>query len=813
MVKCRILVVEDERIVALHLQQRLTKLGYEVPAIVASGEQALEKMRSLQPDLVLMDINIEGAMDGIETASHIPDELDIPVIYLTAYSEDATLERARDTKPYGFLVKPFSERALHATIQMVMERRRADLALKESEERLRLALEAADMGSWELDLASGTLVHMGPMDRLFGSAQELFATDWTAFIERVHPEDRAMVSETLDRSIAETGPFQMEFRSLLGGGAMSWLKVQGNIFASRKDVGASRIIGVVQDVTERKNSEQRLRQAATVFEASPDGIIVLDDAFRVITANQSYCTAVGKSLDEVVGKPADLLREEWLEVERRSEIDHALRSVGQWSGEFVGQYGDGERRHLLANVAAVQDGNHVSSHYIAVFSDLTAVRNAEQKLFHLAHHDALTGLPNRLLARERLERALERAKRLRTRVALLFIDLDYFKRVNDSLGHNVGDELLRTLAQRMQTCVRSEDTVSRQGGDEFMVILDHIEDSEDVTVVARKITGVLNEPIRLGDSDVSISSSIGISLFPDHSDNVDDLISAADAAMYVAKDQGRNRYAFYTTEMTVETARHMARDQDLRRGLQQDEFTVFFQPQFCLRTGRMVGVEALIRWIHPQRGLLTADEIIPLAEENGLIMDIGEQVLRETCAQARLWRDAGLPPMRMAVNVSARQMQADGRLVNAVRQALRDYAVPSGQLEIEITESTLQSGNDCLTTLRELKDLGVSLAVDDFGTGYSSLSSLKYLPINRVKIDQSFVRDLERDANDVAITEAIIAMAHRLHLDVVAEGVETLRQEDLLRLRGCDEAQGHLYAQALAPAMLAEYLRNHSIRH
>lgn len=812
MVKCRILVVEDERIVAMHLQQRLTKLGYEVPAIVASGEQALQTIDALQPDLVLMDINIEGALDGIETARRIPDELDIPVIYLTAYSEDSTLERARDTRPYGFLVKPFSERALHATIQMVMERRRADLALRESEERLRLALDAADMGSWELDLNSGRLVQTGPVDRLLGTGQELFVTTWKAFIDHVHPDDRSTVTSTLDSSIAESGPFQLEFRSLHGDGDVHWLKVQGNIFASRRELGASRIIGVVQDITERKVSEQRLRQAATVFEASPDGIVVLDDRFRVITANQSYCSAVGKPLDEVIGKPSDLLREESTHSGRHSEIDAALRTAGQWSGEFVDQRGNGERRHMLANVAVVKDGNQVSTHYIAVFSDLTAVRNAEQKLFHMAHHDALTGLPNRLLARERLEHAVESAKRLRKRVALLFIDLDYFKRVNDSLGHNVGDELLRILAQRMQTCVRSEDTVSRQGGDEFMVILDHIEDIEDVTVVARKITAVLNEPIRLGDSDVSVSSSIGISLFPDHSDQIDDLISAADAAMYVAKEQGRNRYAFYTTQMTAETARHMARDQDLRRAMQQDEFVVYFQPQFCLRTGRMVGVEALLRWLHPQKGLLGADEIVPLAEENGLIAAIGERVLRETCAQARAWTEAGLPPLRMAVNVSARQMH-DERLVASVKQALLDYAIPRGQLEIEITESTLQSGDECLVALRQLKELGVSLAVDDFGTGYSSLSSLKHLPVNRVKIDQSFVRDLERDTNDAAITEAIIAMAHRLNLEVVAEGVESVRQEELLRLHGCDEAQGHLYAQALAPVMLAEYLRSHSLRH
>ena len=805
MLNCRILVVEDERIVALNLQQRLNKLGYDVPAIVASGDAALEKMGDLRPDLVLMDINIEGSMDGIETVRNMPLDLDIPVIYLTAYSEDSTLERARDTRPYGYLVKPFSERALHATIQMAMERRSTDIALKESEERLRLAMDAADMGSWEMELSRHKVLRMEPADKLLGFTQMVFTTTWESFLDRVHPDDQSHVNQALEQAIAANEPFQVEFRNQHASGEVRWLKIQGNIFTSRKDRRTSRIIGIIQDISEHRKAEIRLREAAIVFESSPDGIVVLDCEFHIVNANQSYCNRVGRPLEDISGKRLGLLLEDLGRADRIMEIDTSLRMHGQWSGELVGRHISGELLHMLSHIAAVRDRNNVLTHYVAVFSDLTAMRNAEQKLFHLAHHDPLTGLPNRLLARERLERSLERAKRLQLRVALLFVDLDYFKRVNDTLGHDVGDELLRSVAQRMQTCVRSEDTVSRQGGDEFMVILDHIEDIEDAVTVAKKITTALDQQFYLQTTELHISTSIGISIFPDNNTDADGLISAADSAMYVAKEQGRNRWAFYSAEMTARTARHMELDQELRHALRRDEFVLHYQPQFCMRTGYMVGVEALIRWQHPQKGLLGADEIIPVAEDNDLIIDIGEWVLHKACAQASAWREAGLPPIRVAVNVSARQMR-DKRFIGLVRKLIAEHEIPPGLLEVEITESTLQNGGDFMTSLEQLKEIGVLLAIDDFGTGYSCLGSLKHLPIDRVKIDRVFVRDMDTNPNDIAITSAIIAMAHRMQMKVVAEGVESAKQAKLLNMRGCDEVQGYLYAKPLPPAALERFL-------
>jgi diguanylate cyclase (GGDEF)-like protein/PAS domain S-box-containing protein len=800
----RIMVVEDERIIALHLRQQLEKLGYQVVGVVASGEQALENVRALEPDVMLMDIHIEGALDGIETAARMPEDLQIPVVYLTAYSEEATLARARATRPYGYLLKPFAERELHATIQMVLERRSAEMALRESEERLRFALDAAEMGSWELDASTHRLLRMGRADQIFGFAPEVFSGTWEAFLDQVHESDRDLVSEAFDRVLQQSTLCQVEFRSVRPGGALRWLKVQGKRFGARTN-GSVRIIGVVQDITERRAAEERLRQAATVLEASTDGILILDDQLRIVTANHGYCVMTGFTEQELLGSRPHLLFPGAPAAGDVEALSRDLEKHGQWRSEIQGRRKNGDPFPVLTNVVAVA-GTDDLPHYVAVFTDMTAVRTAEAELQRLAHYDPVTDLPNRLLAVDRLEQALERAARRNGRVALLFVDLDHFKRINDTLGHDAGDELLRAIAQRMRQGVRAEDTVARFGGDEFLVVLEGIERSEDVGRVADKILAAISEPTLLTGREVSISGSVGISFYPDDGTSREDLIRAADTAMYAAKETGRQSYAFHTAEMTSTARHYMALDQDLRRAVQRRELTLRYQPQISMQTGQIIGIEALLRWQHGGKGLLGADEVIPMAEKNGLILEMGQWALGEALRQAKEWVDSGLPPVRVAVNVSAIQVQR-GRLLHAVIQALHEAAMLPDQLEIEITESTLQSEPDCLSALQALRRLGVTLAIDDFGTGYSCLSSLKTLPINRLKIDRAFVRDVPRDPNDAAIVEAIIAMAHKLDLGVVAEGVETAAQEKFLRDRGCDAAQGYLYAHPMAPEPMADLLR------
>jgi diguanylate cyclase (GGDEF)-like protein/PAS domain S-box-containing protein len=792
----RVLVVEDERIVALHLRQQLARLGYDVVALAASGERALNEIERLRPDIVLMDINIEGEIDGIETASRIPAELHTPVVYLTAYSEEATLARARATKPYGYLLKPFTERELHATIQMVLERRKAELALRISEERLRLALEAAGMGSLELEATSRTLLPVGRADEILGLTRDGFlSASWADLLRQVHPADRSNVQAELARALDERSLCAIEFRSPRADGTLRWLSLQGRALPLGESA-APRLIGVVQDITERRAAEQSLRQAATVLEASQDGIVILDRDLKVSTVNTAFEAMTGYSAAELVGHRPYLLQAGAHPEGRWAEIEHGLTVAGRWRGEVQGWRKDASSFPMLMNIASVTGEGSGPGHVVMVCTDMTAVRRAEEQLHHLAHHDPLTDLPNRLLALDRLDHALERAARRSTRVAVLFIDLDYFKQVNDGLGHGVGDDLLRAISHRMRERIRAEDTLARFGGDEFMAIAGDLAGPDDAAVIARKLLAAVEEPVHLAGQDLRISASIGISLYPDDAAQPDALVRAADAAMYAAKDAGKHRFRFHNAETTARAASMLASDLDLRRAMANRELTLHYQPQVSLQHGSVLGVEALLRRLHPEQGLLTAASIIPVAERTNRMGEIGDWVLREACSQAAHWRAQGLVSLRVAVNVSARQL-ITGDFIQLVDELLRTSGLVQGQLEIEITENMLQNQLESLVALSRLNRLGVTLAIDDFGTGYSCLSSLRTLPIHRIKIDKAFVRELPDNKDDVAIVEAIVVLAHRLGLSVLAEGVETPEQEAVLRMLGCDEAQGFHYARAM----------------
>jgi diguanylate cyclase (GGDEF)-like protein/PAS domain S-box-containing protein len=796
MATTNVLVVEDERIVALHLRQQLQKFNYNVTSLTSSYEQALAMIREVLPDVVLMDIHIEGDKDGIEAAALIGTEFKIPIIFLTAYSDEATLRRARASKPFGYLLKPFSDRELHATIQMVLERYAVQLDLEESEERLGLALTAAQMRCWEIEPVTRTILSTcGRGDFHPADVSEVLAGSWNDFIQQVHQDDQALVEETFSRILIDNSLGQVEFRSRRADGCMRWLRVQGKAFPSAVDRG-KRIIGVVQDVTERRGAEDQLRQAATVFENTQDGIAILDRNFLPFSINQSLCRMTGYSPDELMGQTLCLASPGTHQHDMRPEILSSLGHQGQWRGEVIGRRKDGTDFPILLNVTGVRSDRGDFAHYVVVFADLTSIRKAEQDLTHLAHYDPLTELPNRVLAIDRLDHAVERGLRERHKVGLMFVDLDHFKDVNDTLGHSVGDDLLRMVAKRMRMAVRQQDTVARLGGDEFMVIIDRVDNQEDVAKIATKIIAAIALPVTVGGMDLRVTASIGIGIYPDDGESGETIIRAADTAMYVAKEQGRDRYAFYTRRMTAEASHYLTLSQELTRGIELGELSLYFQPQVSLQSGNMVGLEALLRWERQGKRILGAGEIIPIAEKSGLILSIGEWVVRRACEQVRDWRAIGLEPVRVAINVSPYQMRGD-RLLRAVTLALADTAIDPRAIEVEITESMLQSGLDCVATLRALEAMGVTLAIDDFGTGYSCLSSLKTMPIHRLKIDRSFVQDTPDEHNNVVIVETIIAMAHKLGLSVIAEGVETVAQEQFLRAAGCEEAQGFLHGKPM----------------
>ncbi len=565
------------------------------------------------------------------------------------------------------------------------------------------------------------------------------------------------------------------------------------------------ILGVFWDITDRKYAEEELKQAAAVFENTADGVLVTDDQLRITMVNRAFSEITGYAADEAVGNKPNFRRSERHDEAFYQTMWQDIERNGSWRGEIWNRRKSGETYPEWMTISTITDDEGRPSHYVAVFSDISAIKRTQDQLDHLAHHDPLTGLPNRLLLDDRLRHAITRSGRHSERVAVLFLDLDRFKIVNDTLGHPVGDRLLRDVAERLKGCLRDADTVARLGGDEFIVLIEEFERLEEIDIVAEKIQHALAAAFHIDDHELYLGVSIGISLYPEDGDDVATLIKNADAAMYRAKESGRNTFQFYTEELTADAAHRLRLEAGLRGALEHGEMELYYQPKVELASGRVVGAEALIRWNHPELGMVPPDQFIPMAEENGTIIEIGAWVLAEAAAQLARWREAGLKLEQLAVNISGLQIQR-GDLVGQVRQALERNGLDAGSLELEITESVLMSHPEqAAEVLDRLRGIGVELAVDDFGTGYSSLSYLKRFPINCLKIDQSFVRDIPGDANDTAITKAVIALAHSLQLKVVAEGVENDEQRQLLIGEGCQLAQGYHFSRPLPVAEFEAY--------
>ena len=791
-----IMIVEDERIVALHLRQQLTRLGYAHVSTFSSGASVLSAIMSDTPDLILMDIHIDGEIDGIETAASIPRHLHIPVIYLSAYSEDQTLERAKRTHPYGYLIKPFAERELHATIQMALQRREVELALKRSEERLYLAMKAANMTCWEIDLQTRKIETTGPTGILYPDHNgNGIAIDLDTFLERIVPEDHNTVKNAFDDGISKGDFFDVVFREKDPANSVCWYRAQGKTFAETAQ-NPRRIVGVIQDVTDQQVTSTRLRQASTVYETSHDGILILDTDLRITSANRSYAAITGISIEESLGKRPDILTRKTFPLSFYRDMFKSLENRKHWHREINTHNSDGDHIILMVQIIAVDSEDGDISHYVAIISDRTAIRRAEEELQYLAHYDGLTGLPNRMLATDRMENALERANAQGNRVACMFIDIDNFKNINDTLGHSAGDELLVIVSRRLKSLVNTGDTIARLGGDEFLLTAEAIQDRGTASDLANHLLRGLRVPVKIADSDISISASIGISFFPDDAKTPQDLVRQADTAMYAAKNNGRNGFSFYKSTMTDDATHFMTRNQQLQRGLENGELVLFYQPQYASRTGKMSGLEALIRWNHPTEGLLGPGEIIPVAEQSGLINEIGQWVVEEACAQAMRWRDQGHPALKIAVNVSVRQLRSDN-FVKIVEHALAMTQIPPCQLELEITESTIQNDALIISRLHALRHLGISLAIDDFGTGFSCLGPIKSLPIERIKIDQSFVRGIPEDQDNAALTEAITALAAKLGLAVTVEGIEEKPQLDFFNNLDCTDFQGFYFSRPI----------------
>ncbi|MCC7167343.1 MAG: EAL domain-containing protein [Rhodospirillales bacterium] len=685
------------------------------------------------------------------------------------------------------------------------DRAQRDMAL--SEERLALAFEGSKEGLWDWDLASGRITFGGKWYAILGyEPGDIPATvqSWTSI---THPDDRDRIHRALVEHLkGKTRACELEYRCRTGAGTWKWVLLKGRAMARDSKGLALRMVGTLTDIDERRRIDDDLRLAASVFSTSLEGIVITDAEGTILSVNQAFTDITGYPAGEVVGNNPRLLKSDHHDDAFYADMWRDLQDKGSWQGEIWNRKRSGEAYLEWQSISSVKDSAGRIMRYVAVFSDITELRRKDERLRHQAYHDPLTDLPNRLLLQDRLGHALEQASRDKGAVALLFLDLDRFKVVNDSLGHEVGDRLLQAVATRLNATLRKSDTVARLGGDEFMIVLaDHVSSAE-VAHTAERILEALSEPVVLAGHALHVTASIGISLFPADGEDALALMKNADTAMYQAKAQGRNTFRFFDAGMNSRALERLDLEASLRQAVAMGEFHLHFQPKIDLGTGRPSGAEALVRWHHPSKGLVSPADFIPVAEETGLIVPLGEWVLRTACRYLRRWHDEGLADLRLAVNLSARQFQ-DSNLIDRIGGIMTETGISPARIDFELTESTVMSQPDqTAATLAALRKAGFGLAVDDFGTGYSSLSYLKRLPIDTIKIDRSFVMDLGSNPEDAAIVRTILALGRTLGHTVIAEGVETAEQAALLKEWGCELAQGYYFARPMPAESFVSWL-------
>ena len=673
-------------------------------------------------------------------------------------------------------------------------------ALTESECRLKLALEGSSQGVWDWNLQTGEIYFSPEWKALLGYRQDEIEDSAAAWDQLIHPEDRPRAQARLDDYLRrEAESYAADFRVRCRDGRYRWVHARGTIVQYDATNAPLRMIGTHADVHERKQVEERLRLSAAVLEHAKEAIVTTDSENRIIAVNPAFTGITGYSAEEVIGRDPSCLSSGRHSRSFYRKMWHSLQRIGAWEGEMWNRRKNGDVYPQWLSISLIRDDDGNITHHIGVASDNTERKAVQERLEHLAHFDTLTQLPNRLLVRDRLQQALRAARRQNTTLALLFVDLDRFKIINDSLGHHVGDTLLQSVAERILTCVRDMDTVGRHGGDEFTVVLPEV-DRAAAALIAQRIVESVSTPYFLCNHELAISSSIGVAAYPADGEDVDTLLQNADTAMYHAKQAGRANVRFFEGEMNASANRQLEMAAGLRKALQANHFELHYQPQVELATGRVVAVEALIRWRTPQ-GLIKPASFLPVAAQNGLLPAIDDWVLRTACVQMKAWQTDGALRAKVAVNVSASRLSDKG-FVRRVAEILETTGLEPGWLELEITErTTVESAEAAAGAIVVLRDMGVSVSIDDFGTGYSWMSYLKSFRVDKLKIDPSFVAGLPDDADSAAIAEAIINLGGNMGHVVIAKGVETLSQLEYLSNRGLKVAQGHLFA-APAPADL-----------
>jgi diguanylate cyclase (GGDEF)-like protein/PAS domain S-box-containing protein len=695
----------------------------------------------------------------------------------------------------------------------ITERRRVQAVLLSLNERLSLATGVAKLGVWELDMASHSFTWDARMFEIYGlpAVSPLPYEKWSA---TVYPEDLPAVEATLREAIDEKSEGSSEFRIKLADGAIRTVTTVGRVMLDERG-NVTRVFGIAQDITERKATEAALfaekERAQVTLNSIGDAVICADISGKITFLNRAAENITGWSWKEAAVRPMTEVFQIVQAQNHESTPNPTQPAAERESIVDLPQSCFLVRRDrseipIECSVAPIHDREGAATGAVIVLRDVSEARAMAKQLAHSAEHDFLTDLANRQLLNDRVQQAISMASRHSKRVAVLFMDLDGFKHINDSLGHPTGDKLLQSVATRLLSCVRGSDTVSRQGGDEFVILLSEMEHSEDAVISARRILQAVARTHCIDHHDLHVTTSIGVSVYPDDGADAETLIKNADTAMYQAKENGRHSYQFFKPAMNARAIERQSIEEDLQHALERQEFALHYQPTISLRTGNIIGAETLIRWTHPIRGPIAPLQFIPVAEDSGLIVPIGNWVLREACRQAREWVDAGLPLATIAVNVSLMEFR-NPRFLEGVFEALSDSRLDPRLLELELTESVLMKhAESAASILIMLRARGVRIAIDDFGTGYSSLSYLRKFPIDALKIDQSFVRQISANPQETTIVEAIVSMARSMKLRVIAEGVDSHEELAFLEAHQCDEAQGYYFSRPIPAQQFAGLL-------
>lgn len=792
-----ILVVDDDLTMRILMHECLEPLGYKIIQ-ASNGLNAIEEYEKHHPDMILMDVQmpIMSGFTACRKLRALPECATVPILIITGLDDFTSIEEAYNVGATDFITKPIDWLVLQHRVRYMLRASEAFEAIRKQEASLARAQRIAKLGNWELNLKTNTLEWSDETYRIFEISKENTTLSLDVFNNAIHPEDRSLVENAFLSSLNNRLPYRVTHRIVLPDGSIKHVEEQGAIYYD-KDDNPEKSIGTVQDITEQVHTSKKIQTLSQAVEQSPVSVMITDFESHIEYTNHAFVKNTGYQLKDSIHKHASLLNSELTNRRILQNIGEAVSSGSTWHGELQVKRKDGTHFWARSNIAPVFDDSKNITNYLYIAEDITLYKQQEEKILYQAHFDALTQLPNRFLVLDRLLQSIKEAHRYNKKVAILFLDLDDFKKVNDSLGHEVGDKILVVAASRLARAVRSQDTVGRHGGDEFIVILGDLDDEHEAIPIAETILQQFREEFELGRRKFVLTSSIGISIYPNDGIDPAELLRKADTAMYKSKEEGKNTFCFITEEMNKGVARRILLEEQLRGALNRNEFSILYQPLINTSSENIMGAEALLRWKNDIVGQVSPNEFIPITEQLGLIITIGRYVLKEALEFAKIHRDNFSKDFSISVNVSPVQFR-DPELPAYIDETLRALNLPGSALSLEVTEGVLLSGHRHITeAITAMDDLGIKISMDDFGTGYSSFNYLRNYPFSILKIDRSFISGIDLLKNDYKIVGSIISMARGLGLTIIAEGVETAQQLECLQKLNCDLIQGYYFSRPL----------------